>query len=61
MYREVSSSPELYVSTVGYKRAGGGTFTCEGNEAFLVGANERLPWRMEDVRREADGKGELVN
>ena len=34
--------------------------TCEGNKAFLVRANERLPRRIEDVGREAGRKGELV-
>jgi hypothetical protein len=38
----------------------GTRITCEGNEAFLVRANERLPRRIEDVGREAGGEGELV-
>ena len=50
----------MYVSTVGYKERGGTRITCEGNEAFLVGANERLPGRIEYVGREAGRKGELV-
>ncbi len=50
----------MYVSTQLGGRGGDSIFTCEGNEAFLVGANERLPRGIEDVGREAGGKGELV-
>ena len=34
--------------------------TWEGNKALLVGANQGLPCCIEDVRRQADRKGELV-
>ncbi len=59
MYREISSSPEMYVSQ-GRVVWWESTSTCEGNEAFFVGANQRLPWCIEDVGREARGKGELM-
>ncbi len=36
------------------------TLTCEGNKAFLVGANQGLPCCIEDVRCQTDSKGKLV-
>lgn len=60
MYRKVSSSPECSSVQLDTRGRGDVGFTCQGNEAFLVGANECLPRRIKDVGREAGGKGELV-